>query len=109
LDPDVTEQSSANESESRVLKFRPRGSLFTRPLPPQSPVEDLGRYEGRDGPDDYRHRMLMNVAALLATILLVAGGIWIASSMAQLRKNQDCVLTGRSSCAPITAPLQQRW
>lgn len=109
LGRDVAEQPSANKSEGRVLKFRPRGSMFARPLPRQSPVEDLGKYEGNDGPDDYRHRMLMNVAALTATIVLVAGGIWIASTMAQMRKNQDCVLTGRPGCTPVAAPIQPRW
>jgi hypothetical protein len=105
----VAEQSSANNSEGRVLKFRPRGSMFARPLPQPSPVEDLRKYEGSDEPDDYRHRMRMNVAALTATIVLIAGGIWIANTMAQMRKNQDCVLTGRPGCTPVAAPIQSRW
>ena len=92
-----------------MLKFRPRGALFSRPLPQQSPVEDLGKYEGNDAPDDFRHRMLMNIAVLVATIMLVAAGVWIANSMAQMRKNQDCVLTGRPGCTPVEAPVQPRW
>lgn len=68
-----------------------------------SPVEDLSRYERTDGEDDYRHRMLMNGMAALVTILLIAGGIWIANSMAQLRKNQDCVMSGRRNCNPPVA------
>jgi hypothetical protein len=105
----VAEQSSANKAEGRVLKFRPRGSIFARPMPRQSPVEGLGKYEGNDGPDDYRHRMLMNIAGLAVTIALVAAGIWIANTMAQMRKNQDCVLTGRPGCTPVQIPIQPRW
>jgi hypothetical protein len=104
----VAEQSSANEQEHRVLKFRPPGSTFERPLPDSSPVEDLRKYEGDDEPDDYRHRMIVNIAALAATIFLVVAGVWIANTMAQLRKNQDCVLAGRRACAPIEVPVQTR-
>jgi len=104
----VSDQFAANKSEGRVLKFRPRGSIFARPLPQQSPVEDLGKYEGDAEPDNYRHRMIMNAAGLAATIVLVIAGIWIATTMAQLRKNQDCVLSGRRGCTPVEAPIQPR-
>jgi hypothetical protein len=100
---------SRTEPDRRILPFRPRGSLFARPLPRSSPVEDLAKYE-RDSeePGEYRHRMLMNVLALVATILLVIAGIWIADVMGQMRKNQDCVLMGRPACTPVQAPPLQR-
>jgi hypothetical protein len=104
----MAEQVS-EESHGRVLKFRPRGSIFTRPLPRPSPVKDLAKYEGNAGPDDYRHRMIMNLAGFAVTIVLVAGGLWIANTMAQLRKNQECVLIGRRNCAPIEVPSPSRW
>jgi hypothetical protein len=101
--------SPPSEPERRILPFRPRGSLFTRHVPRPSPVEDLSKYESHpEEPDDYRHRMMMNGLAFVATILLIAGGIWIAEVMAQMRKDQDCVLTGRSGCTPVAVPLQQR-
>ena len=96
-----------SESEGQILRFRPRGSTFIRPLPQTSPVEDLGKYQGSE-PDDYRHRMLMNLAAAGVVIFLVLGGIWIANTMAQMRKDQDCVLSGRRSCAPIAVPASNR-
>ena len=99
-----------SDPDHRVLKFRPRGSLFVRNPPPPSPVEDLGKYERAepDAPDDYRHRMIVNGAAVVVTVLLVAGGIWIANSMAQYRKNQDCVLSGRRNCTPIEIAAEPR-
>lgn len=103
----MADQSS--QPEGRILRFRPRGSTFVRPLPQPSPVEDLGKYEGNQGPDDYRHRMLMNVAAFAVTIILVIAGVWIANTMAQMRKNQDCVLTGRRGCTPVDVPIKPRW
>ena len=69
---------------------------------------DLSRYEQpRDEPDDFRHRMLANIAAFAFTVALTAIGIWLAMSIADMRKTQDCVLMGRRDCARIsrTAPL----
>ncbi len=68
----------------------------------QSPVDDLGKYERiADGDDDYRHRMLMNVLAVMVTIVLMVVGGWLASTIAEMRKNQDCYLSGRRNCSPI--------
>lgn len=89
-----------------MLRFRPRGSLFTRPLPQPLPVEDLGKYEGGNAPDDYRHRMAINLAGLAVVVLLVAAGLWIANTMAQMRKHQDCALAGRRDCATTEQPVQ---
>jgi hypothetical protein len=91
-----------------VLKFRLRGSNFVRPLPHPSPVEDLGKYEGNDAPDDYRHRMIMNAATLAVVVFLIVVGLWIANTMAQMRKNQDCVLSGRRGCTPVEQPVNPR-
>jgi hypothetical protein len=74
-----------------------------------SPVGDLKRYEQSTEKDDYRHRMTINLLALAFLIFLVIGGIWIADTMAAMRKNQDCVLSGRRGCTPVDAPLPQRW
>jgi len=102
------------DDEHRVLKFRPRNSAQ---LPGrwegvanpsngayQEP-NDLSRYEHRqDEPDDFRHRMLANLAALTFTVTLTGIGIWLAMSIADLRKTQDCVLVGRRDCAHIASP-----
>ena len=98
-----------SEPEGRILPFRPRGTLFSRHVPRPPQVPDLGKYERRpDETDDYRHRMLMNGLGLLATIVLIVVGLWIADVMAQMRKNRDCVLTGRLGCTPVEAPVRER-
>jgi hypothetical protein len=95
------------EPEGRVLPFRRRGALFVRHVPP--PVSDLKEYERKpDEPDDYRHRMIMNGLAFAATIVLIVAGIWIADVMAHMRKNQDCVLTGRPGCTHVDVTPRQR-
>jgi hypothetical protein len=107
-----TQQPIVSE-EHRVLKFRPR----TMARPPTSrhsseqglkedetaEANDLSRYEQpKDDPEDFRHRMLANLAAFAFTVALTAVGIWLAMSIADLRKTQDCVLMGRRDCARIS-------
>ncbi len=106
-----TQRPIAGNDEHVVLKFRPRTSAHPpgqRDEPRDQPTSvpaasDLSRYERpRDEPDDFRHRMLANVAALAFTVALTAIGIWLAMSIADLRRTQDCVLMGRRDCVRIT-------
>jgi hypothetical protein len=60
----------------------------------------LERYEGGEH-DDYRHRMLVNLAALVVTIFLAAAGVWLAVKLSDLRQAQDCLASGRRNCAAI--------
>jgi hypothetical protein len=54
--------------------------------------------------EDYRHRMWTNLAGFTFAAILAAIGIWLAISIADMRKAQDCVLAGHRNCAPIAAP-----
>ena len=68
-------------------------------------AKDLSHYErDREEPDDYRHRMLANIAAFAFTVALISIGIWLAMSIASLRRTQDCVLMGLRDCVRISAP-----
>ena len=114
----------AAEEEHRVLQFRPRSALQTpawrasmaaQPLRRESTAErsersapaplDLSRYEQpREQEDDFRQRMLANIAAFAFTVALTAVAIWLAMSIADLRRTQDCVLMGRRDCVRISTP-----
>src|SRR5437588_10556323 len=95
------------DGEHQVLPFRPRNAVGSHggPRSHRSPcveeptvslVRDLAKYESSDpGEDNYRHRMMVNLAALLVTIVLAGAGIWLALQIAELRKNQDRGLSGR--------------
>jgi hypothetical protein len=96
----------SSEDDSRVVHFR-TGSAHTRP-PSRPPVEDLAKFERGDDSDDYRHRMIVNLAAFLAIVALIGIGVWLADTMATMRKNQDCVLSGRRGCSPVEV-TKQRW
>jgi hypothetical protein len=109
----VNEGPAQEKSTARILSFRPRGGVAARPNLgvaaretlrdiEGSPIGDLAKYEqAGDGGDDFAHRMRMNAAAIVVLALLVAAGVWIANTMAEMQKNQDCVLQGRHNCAPI--------
>lgn len=98
----------------QVLRFRhrpgqpPRSGSALRPGEAE-PADALVRYEQeQDEQIDYRQRMLMNVIALVIVTLLVGAGVWIADTIAEMEKDQDCVLQGRGNCAPIEAPVPNR-
>ena len=110
-----TQRPIATDDEHRVLQFRPRSALHSpefrnAPLAAQPRQDDpspepldVSRYERpREEPDDFRQRMLANIAAFAFTVALTAVGIWLAMSIADLRRTQDCVLMGRRDCVRIS-------
>jgi hypothetical protein len=114
----TTQAPQATDETDRVVPFRPRGRIPVR-LPSDNatpkwtqgdsrpPVEDIAKFQHTADDDDYRQRMTMNVLALAACIGLALAGIWLANAIAQMRKNQDCVLSGRPGCTHVDVPLRQ--
>jgi len=104
---------SGPDSEARILPFRrgPARGTGVRLVPDLTAdlIPDLRKYQHGDGPDDYRHRMIVNLAAFLFVLLLIGAGFWIADTMARMRKNQDCVLSGRRGCTPVVVVPKDRW
>ena len=104
--------SAPPEDEHRVLQFRPRPGSPLAQRGNHSPfvhrlevANDLSRYERvPEEVDDYRQRMLANVAAFAFTVALLAIGIWLTVSITHLRRTQDCVLMGRHDCVQIAVP-----
>jgi hypothetical protein len=96
-----------DDERGRVLPFQRHGQARPR-MPPRapddSPVEDIGKYARSEEGDNYRQRMINNGLAFAFCVLLVAIGVWLASSIAEMRKNQDCVLSGRRNCANVVTP-----
>jgi hypothetical protein len=111
-------EPEATLHSGQVLQFRPRARFAERPFS-ASPtlanesvdhdsrlLDDLSRYEqdAEDEPINYRHRMLMNVMAVVVVTVLVGVGVWLADTIAEMERKQDCVLQGRQNCAPIEIP-----
>ncbi len=91
---------SPSSFESRVVPLR-RGPGAKPPTAVPPPVADLSKFEVSDEADDYRHRMIVNVAAFLFLAALIGGGLWLVDTMARMRKDQDCVLSGHRGCTPV--------
>lgn len=90
------------------MNFR-RGRTGTlNPLKTQSPNDDLAKFEEGPDVDDYRHRMIVNLVAFIFVITLIGAGYWLADTMAKMRNNQDCVLSGRRGCTPVEVN-KERW
>ena len=111
----MPDQSMPSKENARIIRFRPRGASpsgwrwpVQRSRPGEAPVADLRKYESTKGEDDYRHRMTMNLLALVVTTVLVVVGIWLAVSIADMRKNQDCYLQGGRNCNQLAIPQAER-
>jgi hypothetical protein len=98
----MTDAPRRQDERGRILPFRRQGPK--RASPPIAPVEDVGKYAQTEEPDNYRQRMINNGLAFAFCILLVAIGIWLATTIAEMRRNQDCVLSGRRGCTPVVVP-----
>jgi hypothetical protein len=59
-------------------------------------------------PDEEGNRAIENAVMLGFFALLVAAGIWLLGTMADIRKVQDCAAQGRRNCAPIDVPARTR-
>jgi len=103
---------------AQVLQFRPRERLrerlfagphhpASRPNEPESDLaDDLAQYEQDqvEANINYPQRMLMNAIAVAVVTLLIGIGVWLADTIADMERDQDCVLQGRQNCAPIEVP-----
>ena len=106
------EPNQADET-GRVVHFRqrplvvPPARLHPASVPHGNETDDdFAQYE-QDEAIDYRQRMLMNVNALVIVALLVGAGVWIADTITQMQRDQDCVLQGRKNCTPIQVPASR--
>jgi hypothetical protein len=111
----VQDQPNPNDGSGQILSFQVRRRLGLprrAPIAPDGdgaePADDLAAFEEEDGHIDYRHRMLMNVIAVVVVSVLITAGVWIADTIAAMQKAQDCALQGRQNCAPIEVPVTKK-
>jgi hypothetical protein len=102
------EDEPFSRTDHRVIGFRrpvakPRAASGSPSLP------EFDKYEhSEEEHEDYRHRMMVNAGALLFIVLLIGAALWLVDTMAEMRKNQDCVLAGHRGCTPIDLDRIQR-
>jgi hypothetical protein len=59
-------------------------------------------------PEEEGNRTTENLVMLGFLVALVAAGIWLLGTMADIRKVQDCAAQGRRNCAEIEVPDRAR-
>ena len=69
----------------------------------------MTEHAGRSRPPDddeenERDRWTTNIFLLVAAIIVVGSGIWLANAMVAARKADDCLASGRRNCNPIEVP-----
>jgi len=90
------------DADRRVVRLPPRTSdQLPHILGNAAPLAEDALDQAAETPDDYTHRMLINLAAFGFVGALTGIGVWLAISIADLRKVQDCALAGRSNCAVL--------
>ncbi|HTJ65818.1 MAG TPA: hypothetical protein VL899_18600 [Alphaproteobacteria bacterium] len=57
-------------------------------------------------PEEDRRRARINVTALILAAILVLVGWFLVRQLGQSARMQDCIMSGRSNCAPIEAPAR---
>ena len=60
----------------------------------------------REPPEDGGNRAIENAVMLGFFVVLVAAGIWLLATMADVRKAQDCAGQGRRNCGAIEVPAR---
>jgi hypothetical protein len=59
-------------------------------------------------PEDRGNRTTENAVMLGFFVVLVAAGVWLLGTMADVRKAQDCAAQGRRNCNTIEIPDRPR-
>ena len=65
-----------------------------------------GDEAGQQPPEDEGNRAVENAVMLGFFAVVVAAGIWLLATMADVRKVQDCAGQGRRNCATIDVPAR---
>jgi hypothetical protein len=53
-------------------------------------------------------RRAANIFLLVAAIIVVGGGVWLVNSMADARKSEECLESGRRNCSSVDIPDRNR-
>jgi hypothetical protein len=61
---------------------------------------------GQQPPEGEGNRAVENAVMLGFFAVVVAAGIWLLATMADVRKVQDCAGQGRRNCAAIDVPAR---
>jgi len=88
-----------------VIPFRPRqaGSQCAK-VPPATGAVGLPKpRSAREDDDDHCRRRLIHALGLAYCLILAVVGVWLAYEFTEMKRIQDCVLSGRNRCIHVAA------
>ena len=56
--------------------------------------------------EEARDRRAANIFLLVAGVLLVGIGVWLANAMIDARRADECMSSGRRNCSPMEVPTR---
>jgi len=66
--------------------------------------------DGREKPltpeQEERERRNANIFLLVAAVIFIGIGVWLASAMVTARKADECLSSGRRNCTPLDVPAR---
>ncbi len=108
---DRTDPSDSHQ----VIMFRPRRSTpagsaraarnwsapTAKPAAEQPPALRLVSDD-----DGRRHRLMLNLLGLAFCAALAFAGVWLVNEIIEMKRTEECVLSGHSNCLPLRMPAR---
>jgi hypothetical protein len=82
-----------------VILFRPRRAGHRTPPRPQGAAGLRRPLLVHEDNDDHRRRI--HALGLAFCLILSVVGVWLANEFTEMKRVQDCVLSGRTGCIPL--------
>ncbi len=103
--PGVLERSVEKASVEKTPRSEPNPPLKFTPRPrPALRIATAPEPPRAEPGEDERRRTFANLAALVFTLCLTALAVWLATTIAEMRETQDCLLVARRDCSRIPLP-----
>jgi hypothetical protein len=97
-----------NRAPKRAIVWSIIAATLISILRSRDPVTSDGEKTGPEPPEQEGNRNVENAVLLGFLAVLVGAGVWLLSTMADVRKIQDCAAQGRRNCVEIEVPERAR-
>lgn len=64
-----------------------------------TPPDPAGRRPA-ESRQEFQRRTTVNLLGLIAALLILIAGFWLARELGQIKRVQDCISAGHRNCAP---------
>ena len=87
-----------------VVRCSRRRSAAILWLPPSG---KLMNHRSQDGDDEADQRRSAALIGLIIILALAIAGVWLVRELREKSQLEDCLMSGRTNCAPIEAPSRR--